>query len=355
MRSKLLSIAFITCAAGCTNSASDSESPQDKGNNSGVWSLSTSTSGIDGEVLTSSREFNFGGQVTFVATATCRKNSSKFDLVIDSFVGERQNPSEKSAFAEDSIATHFPAGRAKLPSRSAESLYAYFTLDGNYSNRIVSTNFSPLTDQTVKKDPTYNEEISIDNLYANDVNWARAFKMNLPMTIEVNNGAGTFELPLEPSSEVLRVLEACGSEGPMLLPTYQKRVEAQISKSRLEYTKLIKEQCGQYGNAFGELGKDWADKFNSSGLNLDCSIIAPEEFATFNSKIDKIYEQIQSRLSEIQASNSNVNLDCSRDAIVSQVGKKGLFKTFNYCEGLEQQPPKQIEPESSVSELIPRN
>ena len=273
MRLKLISAALAVVVAGCTQQAESGKggggSWFDKATSavsSSEWELSETTSGIDGKTLTTTRAYPFTSRNTqFHIEISCNPSSRKAGMTIQSFVGDVESPTEQSAFTALHLENgSMPVARVKFKDGNVFStpLYTYFAL-GEHANKA-----------TFIASPMLGEA--------------------LPMLLEIGNGAGTFELAIDRSSEVEQVLAACGQDEASLVHAKAEQQRTQANDVVLE---ALERSCQMSGNA-STYDSAWVEKKLSelsippntaSGVEMDCEKSAPEFLAAYNNQIDGHY------------------------------------------------------------------
>ena len=150
------------------------------------WRIAESRSGMDGQVSTAVREYASPDRNTrFIAELSCRHETRKAGLTVQSFVGDPESPTEQSAFVAEVFQgmlgnlRHVPVARVRIgDGKVVDSTWMTYFEIGRYNNEIRYTDLQRLDE-------------------------------SFPMLIEVSNGAGTFELVLDRSANVQQVLQAC--------------------------------------------------------------------------------------------------------------------------------------------------
>lgn len=194
-----------------------------------VWMSEEVTSGLDGRVMRTQRIYAFPERDThIVVTVSCAEETRLASVIVDSVVGELAAPSERSAFNDQSNASAGaynilfhgkPVGRVKVNGRPIVDAGDYFRFQGDINNRIHLLASNPLTFDIAHSLPGVPENDIEDPeswLLEQDFNAAHAFKLLLPLSAEFSNGAGAFEITIDRSEEVSRVLAICGSEEGLL-------------------------------------------------------------------------------------------------------------------------------------------
>lgn len=191
MRKLMLGCVVATVVAGCAaERGGDATSPEHQPSRAAsAWGLASQASQIDGEVLTATRTTNFADRrTTFETTVSCRIAAQDLLMTVESFVGAPEAPEPESAFATKvgiNIFAHGapelqPDGRMKDGKGEVTPLASRFKLDEGFVNRIKLSGWS----------------LHRGGLF--------------PIVLELVNGVGSFEVPLEASPELIEVLEACG-------------------------------------------------------------------------------------------------------------------------------------------------
>lgn len=322
MRKHLVAITIAALVVGCTNKTDHSGSAED---GSGIvkkvgaaispsdWSLEKTTSGIDGEVYTASRIYEFPDRdAQFHAQLSCAAQTGNAEFIIDSFLGNPQTPREGSAYLStmNAIGSMAPNGRVKASDGSISGLDTYFDVGADYNNRIQFDFNNPSSKATISAAPGYSQFSSF--VEEGDINYARLLLAALPMIIEVKNGAGNFELKIDKSSEITDAMEGCGAHEPLLTARYLKRALDTEHKVKGQALDGIKRSCGFRGKV-GEDSAQWVQDAKALSVSLDCTTAAPDQLAEFNSKIDAF---LQSALEH--------GVPCSRDALLSRAEKWGI-------------------------------
>jgi len=276
------------------------------------WKLSESSSGIDGNTLIATRAYVFTSQnAQFDVEIICQpgKKSTLGDLAagvlggtlsmnIKSFVGDVSNPSEASALISeanfvrqndysDPVELNYPLARIRIGDKIYSGpLSAAVLRIGDYSNQANYTGLLPLGE-------------------------------SIPMTIELKNGAGTFELQIDRPSELEQVLAACGQDQASLAreKAEQKREQAnRIVLAELEHS------CSATGSASAydtDLVKRKIAELSippgaAPEIVMDCEKSAPEALATFNDSVDQHHRAyIRLRGSDAQT--------CSREEFMTSL------------------------------------
>lgn len=162
------------------------------------WELKKANSGIDGEVLTATRTYPFeASNASFVIEISCKSQSKKSSMTLQSFVGSMESPTEQSAFTAVHLQNgSMPVARVKFK-------------DGNVFNTPLYTYFAIAE-------------------YANKADFIAASMLGdaIPMWLEIGNGIGTFELEIDRSGEVEQVLAACGQDEASLAKAEAQRARA---------------------------------------------------------------------------------------------------------------------------------
>lgn len=135
------------------------------------------------------------------------------------------------------------------------------------------------------------------------------------MVVELTNGAGKFELTIDKSSQVERVLAACGQDDASVAKAEQERQKAELVRLEEEKRKLqtdardqivraIKESCRAFGTPaeFGrtnpsyyldrtEVEREIAKLPTEMQMEtaIDCIETAPDELNAFQSQLDAEY------------------------------------------------------------------
>ena len=276
------------------------------------WKLSESTSGIDGNTLVATRAYVFTSQnAQFDVEIICQpgKKSTLGDLAagvlggtlsmnIKSFVGDASDPSEASALISESN----------------------FVRQNDYSNP-VELNY-PLARIRIG-DNIYSGPLSAAVLkmgdYSNQANYAGLLPLgeSIPMTIELKNGAGTFELGIDRSREVEQVLAACGQDQASLA---REKAEQEREQAKSIFLAELEHACSATGSASAYdtdlVKRKIAELSNPPGaapeIEMDCEKSAPEALATFNDSVDQHYSAyIRLRGSDAQT--------CSREEFMTSL------------------------------------
>ncbi|WP_271680699.1 hypothetical protein [Thermomonas mangrovi] len=251
------------------------------------WELSETTSGIDGKTLAATRVYPFDSRNTqFHVEITCNPQSRKTGMTIQSIVGSMESPTEQSAFSALHLENgSMPVARVKFKDGNVFStpLYTYFAL-GEYANKAVFIASSMLGEA-------------------------------LPMLLEIGNGTGTYELAIDRSGEVEKVLAACGQDEASLARAEMDQKTArqveQIAAQQEQLAELkdmaitaIKQSCRQFGSPseFGLTNPGYFEslaKFEEdiarlpegirAEISLDCARIAPDELSSFQTEFDAEY------------------------------------------------------------------
>jgi len=253
------------------------------------WELNKTNSGIDGEVLTATRTYSFEpNNAAFVVEVSCKPVSRKSGMTIQSFVGSIESPTELSAFTAVHLQNgSMPVARVKFKDGDVLStpLYTFFAL-GEYANKADFIASSMLGDA-------------------------------IPMLLEIGNGAGTFELEINRSSEVEQVLAACGQDQASLA---QEKAEQQREQAKSIVLAELEHACSATGSASAYdtdlVKRKIAELSNPPGaapeIEMDCEKSAPEALATFNDSVDQHYSAyIRLRGSDAQT--------CSREEFMTSL------------------------------------
>jgi hypothetical protein len=325
---------IVAMIVGCTNDGqspgtetSEVESTGRAVTSSNGWEAQTAQSGIDGETRTAIREYDFSDRQTlFRVTASCVVDTGVSELTIDSYVGDPQNPQDASAFLAQGQDARFlvPVGRAKAGNDPAAELHAYFSLGKDYNNRLRLDFSNPIAQRILPEAPGYS--VLATTFGEGDVNYARLLMATLPLTIQVKNGSGEFEIEVDKSKVIVDTLQACGAAGPLLSASYAARVQDTQESLRAEVLKNIKNICG-YRGVVRETPEPWVGNAKLLSISLDCAESAPQEFAVFNKKIDGYVEKAGEK-----------GIACSREALIRQAEQAGVDDSFlwnshlaNYC------------------------
>ena len=308
---EMIAAGLVVIVAGCTQQAGEGggKSWTDKATSavsSREWKLSESNSGIDGKKVSATRAYSFAGQnAQFDVEIICQpsKKSTLGDLAagdfggtlhmsIKSFVGDVSNPSEASALISE---TNFV--RQNDYSNPAELNYPVSRIrigDNTYSG--------PMAAMVLRMGDYSNEAIYTGLLTLGE---------SIPMTIELKNGAGTFELGVDRSSEVEQVLAACGQDQESLS---QAKMEQQREQAKTIVLGELKRSCKYFGYASAydpdvvknEFAKLSIPADAARDIELDCEKSAPEELTEFSKELKASYGAHQAealRQSETGAEN----------------------------------------------------
>ena len=330
MRRAALS-ALVAVVVGCANEGQ----PQGQANSAGIddtsagavnWTTQSSKSGIDGKTHTASRIYEFADRQTqFQVAASCVASTGVTELTVDSFIGDPQSPKDGSAFLVDGPAPQFmaPVGRAKASDKVVTELGTYFIWGEDYNNRIKFNFNNPIARKIISEAPGFSAFAS--TFEEGDVNYASLLLAVLPMTIQVKNGAGDFELDIDKSAEVVAVLQGCGAGGRLLSAKYLARAKAAEQSARDEVIKNLRSVCSYRGRV-RDTSELWIETAKSLSVPLDCSASAPDELAVFDSKINAYLRKAQ-----------ELGISCSRDALLQEAAEIGLDEFLwennleNYC------------------------
>lgn len=300
---EMIAAGLVVIVAGCTQQAGEGggKSWTDKATSavsSREWKLSESNSGIDGKKVSATRAYSFAGQnAQFDVEIICQpsKKSTLGDLAagdfggtlhmnIKSFVGDVSNPSEASALISE---TNFV--RQNDYSNPAELNYPVSRIrigDNTYSG--------PMAAMVLRMGDYSNEAIYTGLLTLGE---------SIPMTIELKNGAGTFELGVDRSSEVEQVLAACGQDAASLTKAEaeqermaQEAKEEAVRQALLADRNSLVAEIGRSCRSFGDLTRfDMSEHevvFNrltpelKETVKLDCDESAPEELKAFQAHFE---------------------------------------------------------------------
>lgn len=259
------------------------------GFSSSEWSFNKTSSGMDGEVLTATRTYSFEpNNAAFVVQVSCKPGSRKSGMTIQSFVGSIESPTELSAFTAVHLQNgSMPVARVKFKGGDVFStpLHTFFAL-GEYANKADFLASSMLGDA-------------------------------IPMLLEIGNGAGTFELEINRSSEVEQVLAACGQDQASLA---QEKAEQQRKQAKSIVLAELEHACSATGSASAYdtdlVKRKIAELFIPPGaapeIEMDCEKSAPAALATFNDSVDQHYSAyIRLRGSDAQT--------CSREEFMTSL------------------------------------
>lgn len=304
---EMIAAGLVVIVAGCTQQAGESggKSWTDKAASavsSREWKLSESNSGIDGKKVSATRAYSFAGQnAQFDVEIICQpsKKSTLGDLAagdfggtlhmsIKSFVGDVSNPSEASALISE---TNF--ARQNDYSNPAELNYPVSRIrigDNTYSG--------PMAAMVLRMGDYSNEAIYTGVLTLGE---------SIPMTIELKNGAGTFELGVDRSSEVEQVLAACGQDQASLA---KAKMEQQREQAKTIVLEELKRSCKYFGHTSAydsvrvkhEFAKLSIPFGAAPDIEMDCEKSAPEELENFNKEVKASYGTHQAEASR-QAGN----------------------------------------------------
>ena len=296
MQSKFVVAALVVVAAGCTQQTGADEGGGkgwlDKASSavsSNEWKLSESVSGLDGKTLIANRAYSFVRQsAQFEVDITCKpgKKSTLGDLAagdlggtlemsIKSFVGDVTHPSEASSLLSETnfvrqndysnpAELSYPVSRIKIGDNIYSGPMAAMALRmGNYSNEAIYTGLLALGE-------------------------------SIPMTIELKNGAGTFELAIDRSSEVERVLAACGQDEGALA---RAKLERQREQAKRIVLGELQRACNFTGTASAYDSAVVERKLAELALppgavpevEINCEKSASEALAGFNDLVDQHY------------------------------------------------------------------
>ena len=253
------------------------------------WMLSEKTSGIDGKTLIATRAYQFSSQnAQFDVEIACQpgKKSTLGDLAagnlggtsrlsIKSFVGDTAKPSESSARVSETnfvrqndysnpAELNYPTSRIRIGENIYSGPMAAMVLRiGDYSNEAIFTGLLNLGE-------------------------------SIPMAVELKNGAGTFEIEIDRSDEVERVLAACGLDAASLA---RAKAEQQRKQANDVVLEALERSCQRSGDAT-TYDSAWVEKRLSelsippdtaSDVELDCEKSAPQFLAAYHSQIDGHY------------------------------------------------------------------
>ena len=213
--------------------------------------------------MIATRVYQFASRnAQFHVEISCKPQSGKMDMTLQSFVGDVESPTEQSAFTALHLENgSMPVARVKFKDGNVFStpLYTYFAL-GEYANKAVFI-----------ASPALGEA--------------------LPMLLEIGNGAGTFELTINRPSEVEQVLAACGQDQKSL-------IEQQREQAKGIVLAELKRSCKYFGHAAaydaGVVEKRLAELTIHpdviSEMEMDCEKSAPEELSIFAKEMKGSYE-----------------------------------------------------------------
>lgn len=230
-------------AADSAAAAKDAETTSSDSSSDSDWTLQESSSAIDGKKLVASRVFGFDQRnAQFIVNVECVATSGAATLEIQSLVGEPTSPSEESRIISKAVGSpitqplavatlsSMPVGRLKTASDSVEELSSYFRIDKEYGNYarflLMNDGLRALIEKDLGWSPYTTQGFLLISPQIGDINQARQIASELPMAVEVSNGAGSFELNIENSSEVATTLRACGSDKPLVAGNYAAKLQA---------------------------------------------------------------------------------------------------------------------------------
>ncbi|MEG3193183.1 hypothetical protein [Lysobacter sp. D1-1-M9] len=351
MQKQVLVAALLVGIAGCSSGA---QLPQDQGSNSAgsgglvdelsaaftpsAWSIEKVSSGIDGETYTATRVYSFPDRQTQLqATASCVAGTGISELVIDSYLGAPENPHDGSAFVTSTNGFGFQVatGRVKSVDGSVADLSSYFTLGVDYNNRLMFDFNNPISQAAIPQAPGYSSLASM--VEEGDINYARLLLAAVPMTVEVKNGAGLFELEIDRSEELTEALQACGAGSALLTEQYVTRVQEVEQRERSAALDALKGIClsrGQINKSLvtdsfrmGSRSDEFLAKIEHFSIPLDCATSAPDELSKFSANIDGYLLRAQEQ-----------GTPCSRDALLKSAAEMGLDEAVwdmylkSYCQ-----------------------
>lgn len=280
----------------------------------GGWELTEEATGIDGRVLTARKVYEPSDQNRLVAEVVCAAESGRLNMAVESYLGDPQNPSPRSAFATDYYSNAFgsgflPVGRVRTARTGIRNLSELFAVSSAANNRI---EFSGLNRYgTFVALPANLQKVTDDEL-----NLVRALKDLLPITLEVNTGGGKSEVTLEPADPVLAVLDACGGARDLVPPSAIERLNAAAAAEEQEKLAQQQKRADEERAAAEQTQTDLESArvecetqgqavFRSTTGSIDCAEKFPDELAQFNSRIDAIYAQIEKHPFRCDASKFN--------------------------------------------------
>ena len=150
------------------------------------WRTEESSSGMDGRISTAIREFAFPDRNTqFIVEISCRSSTRTLAMTMQSFVGDPETPAEQSAFVAEIFQgllgniRHVPVARVRIGDGKVvdSTLMTYFEI-GRYNNEIRFTD-------------------------------AQSLGSSFPMLLEVSNGMGTFEIPIDLPARARQIIGDC--------------------------------------------------------------------------------------------------------------------------------------------------
>lgn len=327
--------AIVVAIVGCTNEGQSSKNQSSGGNpsdsriavvESSDWTTETSKSGIDGETHIASRIYEFvDRQTQFQVAVSCVAGTGVSEMTVDSYIGDPQNPKEGSAFLMGGLAPFIsPVGKAKASDNVVTELGKYLISGNDYNNQLKFNFNNPVAGKIIPEAPGYSAFAS--TLEEGDVNYAALLLAALPMTIQVKNGAGEFEIEIDRSKELVSTLRACGAGKPLLSASYTARVKVAEQNAAAEVVKNIKNICG-YRGVIRDTSEPWLETAEQLSISLDCAEAAPQEFAAFNAKINTYLQTAQEK-----------GITCTREALLRQAAEAGVDDGFlwnsylqNYC------------------------
>ena len=277
------------------------------------WSLGKTSSGIDGDVLVASRTYPFNqSTASFKVQVTCKAAARTLEMKIQSFVGDAAKPSEQSAFVSQYLGSDLsPSGRVKTGDGTVvENMFR----TGEYSNEAKWVGSLAHT------------FLKIDGRNSDATIWDGRLATAFPMVVELSNGAGTFELSIDRSVEVERVLAECGQDQATLAraEAEQARItqEAKEKSTRSAVISQINQSCKDFGDLSGAADVETAlaalPLEMRSDIQLDCAAQAPEALAEFNRMFEENYARRVSRAgwaSEEAWRSSYPNGRCSKEEL----------------------------------------
>lgn len=220
----------MACALGGEKKPADTASTGTDGSSSIAtdgWVEGRKGSAMDGEVLTARRSFGFPDRnATLDVTVYCKPNAKEAGFWFDSYVGSPSSPSAESNFkfdlarrqsAVDLIAGKpgsidaVGIGRVRFNGAQVRTLERNFGINKANSNRMDFTGVGPLDLELIR----VKQGMKVDTMQAGAVNWGGVVRQLFPFDIELNNGAGQFDLHVDASSAVNNVLVACGGSEPI--------------------------------------------------------------------------------------------------------------------------------------------
>lgn len=268
MRNIIMATVLATATVGCTDRVNPSQVQSDAGlessltdktgsaTSAGEWSLEKSSSGIDGGKLTATRVFNFEDRSThLVVSIACTTGSGAIDFSIQSLVGDVASPAQESQLVSQAVGSPItqplavvtlsamPQGRVRTSGGEIKDLSKLFRIDTSYGNfaNFYSSNedLRALIEKELGWSPYDSNGFLAVARQSGDINIANQIAHSLPMTVEISNGTGSFELEINAANEVATALQACGSGKPLLTESFLKKlkeVSPQVGKVKREPT-----------------------------------------------------------------------------------------------------------------------